>query len=266
MGSATDSDLRLSNDERQCFERCGYVVRRDVFSPAELADIAGACEALVEEIVTGREQHRQTFGSYVFDADRERTVIVKWEGDSDVVHGIEPFAHLSPTLAAWGYDERLTTPMRDMLGYDEVELYTEKLNLKRPQVGGPNPLHQDYPYWVNGAEDAAEIATTIIFLDDSTIENGCLWVVPGSHRDGPWRTRSDGDAFAANEIDEAAYADADIVPVELPAGSTLSFGSFLVHRSAPNTSEHGRRALLYSYQPAGRRTQVDNLRSLHSPS
>jgi phytanoyl-CoA hydroxylase len=261
MGSAIDSELRLSPDEQDRYRRDGYLIRHDVFSPAEVGAIADACEELVTQLVSDRQEQRQTFGSYVFDADRARTVIVKWEGDTDVVHGIEPFAHLSPTLEAWGYDERLTAPMRDMLGHEAVELYTEKLNLKRPHHGGANPLHQDFPYWVGGAEDAAEIATTILFLDDSTIENGCLWVVPGSHHDGPWRTRTDGDRFAGNEIDEAAYPDVDIVPVELPAGSTLSFGSLLVHRSAPNTTEHGRRALLYSYQPSGRRKQVDNLRA-----
>jgi ectoine hydroxylase-related dioxygenase (phytanoyl-CoA dioxygenase family) len=187
-------------------------------------------------------------------------VIIKWEGDTDAVHGLEPFAHVSPKLEAWGLDERLLAPMRGMLGYEDLELYTEKLNLKRPHVGGANPLHQDYPYWVGWSDEPAEIATTIIFLDDSTIENGCLWVIPGSHRDGPWQTRSDGDSFAGNEVDESRYDAAEQVPVELAAGSTVSFGSLLVHRSAPNTSDKGRRALLYSYQPAGRPKSVDNLR------
>lgn len=264
MTNDTHARLEMTPSERDGFERDGYLIRRDVFRPGEIDEIAAACEALVDEIVSDREQQRQTFGSYVFDADLERAVIVKWEGDSDVVHGLEPFAHLSPPLESWGYDERLLTPMRGILGYDDIELYTEKLNLKRPQLGGANPLHQDYPYWVGGAQDATEIATTIIFLDDATIENGCLWVVPGSHRDGEWQKRTDGDAFAANEIDAARYADAEQVPVELPAGSTVSFGSLLAHRSPPNTSDKGRRALLYSYQPAGRRKQVDNMRARQS--
>ena len=260
MGNETQAGLELSASEREAFERDGYVIRQDVFTPGEIDEIAAACEALVDEVINGHEQHRQQFSGYVFDTDLERAVVIKWEGDSDVVHGLEPFAHLSPPLEAWGYDERLVAPMRGMLGYDDLELYTEKLNLKRPHLGGANPLHQDYPYWVGYSDNAAEIATTILFLDDSTIENGCLWVVPGSHRDGPWQTRSDGDGFASNEVDEASYADAEQVPVELAAGSTVSFGPLLVHRSAPNTSDKGRRALLYSYQPAGRRKQVDNLR------
>lgn len=256
----TRTDLSLDAEELATFHRDGFVVRRDVFSRAELDDMAEHCERLVDDLVRERNGRRMSFSGYVFDSDLTNAVIVKWEGDTDVVHGIEPFAHLSPALDAWAYDPRLVAPMRQMVGHDELELFTEKLNLKRPRHGGANPLHQDYPYWVRAADDASEVATTIIFLDDATLENGCLWVVPGSHRQGRWTTRTDGDAFAANEVDPAAYPDLEAVPVELEAGSTLSFGAFLVHRSAPNTSDRGRRALLYSYQPAGRRKQVDNLR------
>ena len=105
---------------------------------------------------------------------------------------------------------------------------------------------------------------TIIYLDDSTIENGCTWVVPGSHRSGMWRTRTDTDVFGQNEVDASAYPDVEPVPVELPAGSTVSFGSLMVHQSTANTSDLDRRALLFSYQPAGGITMVEGLRRMAS--
>ena len=166
-----------------------------------------------------------------------------------------------PPLEAWAYDPRLTQPMETFVGHAEPELFTEKLNLKRPRLGGANPMHQDYPYWVDVSDDATQIATTIIFLDDSTVDNGCLWVIPGSHQQGKWTTRDDGDEFAHNEVDEASYPDATAVPVQLTKGSTLSFGAFLVHKSAQNLSEENRRTLLFSYQPPGRRRQVDSVRN-----
>jgi ectoine hydroxylase len=151
--------------------------------------------------------------------------------------------------------------MKDILGCDAPALFPEKLNLKRPHHGGANPLHQDHPYWVDSADVAAEVATSMLFLDDSTQVNGCLYVVPGSHLDGEWKKRTDGDRFAGNEIDAAAYADVNAVPLEVPAGSVVMFGAFLAHKSAPNLSDRERRAILYSYQPPGRRLQVDNLRT-----
>lgn len=255
------STASLTAQELEDYRRDGYVVRERVFDPGEVADIGDECEALVRKLVRNRRGERVTFGSYVFDADAEHGVIIKWEGDTDVVHGLEPFAHLSNPLEAWAYDARFLDPARDLLATRNPELFTEKLNLKRPHLGGVNPLHQDYPYWVDVAEEASEIVTAMLFLDEATQENGCLQVVPGSHRDGVWKGRRDGDHFAANEIDPAAYPDAQSLPVEVPAGSVVFFGPFLVHQSAPNTSERERRALLYSYQPPGRWTQLQALKA-----
>ena len=250
----------LDPAERESFARDGYVIRRDVFSQAEVEDMRKHSEALVAELVRDRKARRYHVGSYTFDPDLLRGVYIKWEGDTDVVHGIEPFAHLSPELRDWAHDPRLLEPMRAIVECDAPMLFTEKLNLKRPRYGGPNPLHQDYPYWVSESVDASQIATTIIYLDDSSVENGCTWVVPGSHRSGKWQTRKDTDEFGQNEIDASAYPDVKPIPVELRAGSTVSFGAFLVHQSTPNTSDKERRALLFSYQPPGRPTSLDSLR------
>ena len=100
----------------------------------------------------------------------------------------------------------------------------------------------------------------MVFLDDATVANGCLRVAPGSHKGGKWTTRTDGDVFLANEIDMNEYADIELEPLELRAGSIVMFGSFLVHQSLPNESDAQRRALLYSYQPAGRHHMLEKLR------
>ncbi len=192
-------------------------------------------------------------------------VILKWEGDTDQLHGIEPFAHLSPDLERWGLDPRLVEPMVAFVGDDAPGLFTEKLNLKRPQVGGPNPLHQDYPYWQDGAQDATRVATAIVYLDDTTVANGCLEVVPGSHKAGRHPTRTDADAFGNLEMDPNANAHMERVAVELPAGSVVLFGPFLAHATGPNQTDTNRRALLYSYQPAGFPHSIEGLRSLLQP-
>lgn len=257
----TASTLRLSTAELRDYQELGYAVRKSAFAEAEIIDIRDECERLVDGLVRHRRGERITAGSYTFDADLEHYTIIKWEGDSDIVHGIEPFAHLSPRLSEWGYDDRFVEPMKDLLGCDNPTLFTEKLNLKRPRLGGVNPLHQDHPYWIRAAEVASEVATAMLFLDDATIDNGCLHVVPGSHLAGEWKKRTDADRFAGNEIDAGAYPDVTPVPLEVPAGSLVLFGAFLVHQSAPNRSGRERRAILYSYQPPGRRTQLENLKS-----
>jgi hypothetical protein len=244
-------DHLLTDEERQGLARDGYVLRRGVFQASEVAEMTAACEQLVSRLVAGRQGERQVFGSYVFDLDEDADTMIKWEGDSDVVHGIEPLAHLSPELEQWAGDERFVAPMIDLVDDPAPELFTEKLNLKRPLHGGHNPLHQDFPYWENFAADASRVATAMLFLDDATLENGTLQVVPGSHKDGKWTTRRDRDDFGNLEIDPSQEEGLETVPIEVEAGSVVYFGAFLVHKSAPNQSSKQRRSLLFSYQPRG---------------
>ncbi len=68
--------------------------------------------------------------------DAERAALasdvrVKWEKDHrDIVLGLEPFAHVSPVLDRWAHDARLD-PMKDVIGIDDIDLFTGKLNVKR---------------------------------------------------------------------------------------------------------------------------------------
>ena len=251
---------RLSPAEAWGLERDGYVVREGVVAGDELARIQSACEALVARLVA-REltTPRIPAGSYLFQADPELATIVKWEPEHpDVVQGVEPFAHFDAELRAWGEDARFVDPIRDLLGCAGVELFTEKLNVKRAQVGGPIVLHQDHPYWVANSVDASQIATALLFLDDAHRGNGGLEVLPGSHAAGP-REGGAKRGFGRFELPPGSIDERELVTLEVPAGSVVWFGSLLVHRSLPNRSGGDRRTLLYSYQPAGRPPSVASL-------
>src|SRR5215213_4957093 len=93
-----------------------------------------------------------------------------------------------------------------------------------------------------------------IALDDATVENGCLWVLPGSHRRGvlyPAREQHDPRFDCTIEAYDFPYVDEDAVPVEIPAGTALIFNGYLLHRSLENSGRHGyRRALANHYMSA----------------
>jgi hypothetical protein len=242
---------RLDSGERQELEQRGFVLRRSVFDSREVAEICAACEALVQRLLAERRHRKLTVGSYNFELQRDLATVVKWEpGDLDVIQGVEPFAHLSEELSRWAHDPRVLDPCKDVVGGDEAILFTEKLNLKRARKGGPIVLHQDFPYWKDLTPIAGRIATAMLFLDDATVEKGCLEVVPGSHREG-LQQRRDVAGFGSLEIDPERYDTSRLVPLEVGAGAVTFFGPFLVHRSMPNRSGDDRRALLYSYQPPG---------------
>ncbi|MEO0514470.1 MAG: phytanoyl-CoA dioxygenase family protein [Planctomycetota bacterium] len=94
-----------------------------------------------------------------------------------------------------------------------------------------------------------------IALDDATVDNGCLWIIPGSHKSGvlwPQAQQADQRFDCAQESTGFPYTDADAVPVEVKAGSIVFFNGYLLHRSLPNRAPEGsfRRVLVNHYMSA----------------
>ena len=246
-----ESNFHMNKLETEQFKDQGYLVRESIFDREETTTIARICDE-----ITGRAQHKDSnqcwkMGHYLFEVDADLEVVIKWEKDNpDVLLGLEPVAHLNPALHEWALDDRLKEPMADIIGCQTVGLYTEKLNVKRARFGGSIVTHQDHPYWVDVSDDVDMIATAVVFLDAAHAENGCIEVLPGSHRLGLQETKSE-TGFAANEIDESKIDLSGLIPLEVAAGSAVFFGPRLVHRSRHNASDEDRRAILFSYQPEG---------------
>ena len=93
-----------------------------------------------------------------------------------------------------------------------------------------------------------------IAMDDATTENGCLWLIPGSHKPGvlwPMEQQNDPSFDCTDEATGFPYRDADAVPVEVKAGSIVFFNGYLLHRSLPNRAQAGyRRVLVNHYMSA----------------
>ncbi len=79
-------------------------------------------------------------------------------------------------------------------------------------------------------------------MDDANQENGCLWVIPGSHQDRliwPQREHDDRRFDCTGEAFQFPYADSDAIPVEVTAGSIVFFNGYLLHRSFPTAPKAG---------------------------
>jgi hypothetical protein len=250
----------LTSAEREQYERDGFVVRDGVLDDAELDELRTACETLCVRLANHSNDARKVDVSqfYVFETDEQLNVMIKWEPDDrGVIQGVEPLAHLDPTLERYGLHPALAEPARALLDVDDIALYTEKLNVKRRGVGGAYALHRDLPYWLPDADDAHHMITALLALDDSRADNGALEVLPGSHliADPPFK-QSELE-FERNELDPDRMDTSAMIPVEMVAGSAVFFGPMLIHRSSANRGSTDRRALLYTYQRAGQRDQRD---------
>lgn len=93
-----------------------------------------------------------------------------------------------------------------------------------------------------------------IAMDDATIENGCLWLIPGSHKPGilwPMEQQRDRRFDCTDESKGFPYRDEDAIPIEVKAGSVVFFNGYLLHRSFPNRAKAGfRRVLVNHYMRA----------------
>lgn len=160
------------------------------------------------------------------------------------------------------FPHKLSQEMRDALSYPVVLEALTKLigpDVKCMQsmlfikaAGKPGQAwHQDEDYIPT--RDRSLLGAWIA-LDDATVENGCLWVIPGSHRSGIlWKQEWHGDKRfdCAHEARGFPYTEADEVPVEVRKGSIVLFNGYLLHRSLPNQAKTGfRRALVNHYMSA----------------
>ena len=88
-----------------------------------------------------------------------------------------------------------------------------------------------------------------IAMDDATVENGCLWVLPGSHRPGylyPQRNHNNPDEFDFSQ-ESYGFDDSGEIPVPVKTGTVVFFNGYLLHRSRKNRGEVYRRVLVNHY-------------------
>jgi ectoine hydroxylase-related dioxygenase (phytanoyl-CoA dioxygenase family) len=261
--------LAATPQELDAYRADGYFVRERVFAAAELERLRAAVERVHANVLS---QSRAPDAAAIerIDGKRFQDVLgacVKWEWDDARadVRSMEPFLHLDPELDGLADDPRLWAPVTDLCGAPRLALFTDKLNFKRPG-GAPFPWHQDSPYFAFECAHVARLASVQVYLDDASEENGCLWMIPGSHRAGVLPGLSERGTLGRLYTDvERALPDAPRVPIAAPAGSAIFFHGDVVHGSQVNRSSASRRAFVLTYQPAGHpQFRRSGTREIHS--
>ena len=143
--------------------------------------------------------------------------------------------------------EPLLTAAADLLGPD-IMLFGDQVFIKGPG-GIEKTYHQDSAYF---HIEPMAIATAWVALDDVNLENGCLWVVPGSHREG---LVDHSEVWMVGERQDKKVPDAAIdhqreQPILLQAGDCSFHHSLLLHRSGPNKTTTRRRGMATHYMSA----------------
>lgn len=159
----------------------------------------------------------------------------------------------NPHLAGTARDFALSTTVADVVAAllgDDIDVFQSMLILKNPGAWG-QPWHQDSLYFDFDQQPQVGVWLAI---SEATLDNGCLLILPGSHR-GPIRPHVPDARPGANHgyteiigVDEKAAR-----PVLMQPGDCLIFHSYLLHKSVDNRGRGRRSAMVYHYGRSGTR-------------
>jgi ectoine hydroxylase-related dioxygenase (phytanoyl-CoA dioxygenase family) len=229
----------LDSSHLEAFERDGCVILDQFASATVAADMLDAAVALARR---APDEAVVSDGPFVLPEANLRNVEAASAEDAVSkifrVHRQEPFRSFATR-------SDLRSSVAALLGTNMLSCFLSQFIFKNPGAWG-QPCHQDsfyFPFTPMRPVVGAWLACT-----DATLENGCLWVVPGSHHERIHEHVPDRRPNA--NVGYVEIVDHDLssaVPVEMAAGDLLLFDSYLIHSSTDNQSPRRRAAMVYHY-------------------
>jgi hypothetical protein len=199
---------------RSAYEHDGYVIVQGLFTPDECATYKAETQRLVAEL------------------GEHGGVLVGLAANSEVFR--EAARH-----------PKLLDALESVIGPD-IEFLSDKVVYKSKGKEFGSPWHQDWMYWRGAHKISAWIA-----LDPATVENGCLHLVPGSHRevavhDG---TPKEGEGFG-HQLRNEAIDETRVISAPCEVGDAVLFHDLTLHASHPNLTGADRYSLISTYRSA----------------
>src|SRR4051794_37060865 len=227
----------LTEAQRQAYDRDGFIVVPDVFSPAEIDELRQVTDQFV------RDSARVAANDAVYDLEDSHTQ------DEPRVRRLKAAHLIHPAYFRASRNGKVVEILKDLWG--TVRFDTGKLNMKSAGYGAPVEWHQDWAFYPHTNDDLAAVG---IMLDDVDLENGPMLVVPGSHKGTIFDHHGPNGRFCG-AMDPARLAQGDIdlskaKPCLGKAGSVTVHHVRAVHGSATNFSGRERRFLLFQYRAA----------------
>jgi len=209
------------------------------FDPAEVVSIFSTREQnrLTDEyFMTSGDKIRFFFEENAFNTDGT----LKYEKEKSINKIGHALHDLDPVFNKFSRSEKLMALARS-IGLEDPYLVQSMYIFKQPNIGGEVTCHQDSTFLYT---EPIDIAGLWFALEDATIENGCLWAIPGGHRHGlrsRWLRTKEG-RMAFETYDSTPWAENELVPLEVSKGSLILLHGLLPHRSFENRSARSRHA------------------------
>ena len=230
-------NTELTDEQIASYQRDGFLVQRGFLSPAErdelLAGVSEAVERLGRYKLAGGElQERWKEGDTFYDRVFVQRLNL-WK--------------INDTVKKYMLAPELGRMLCRLEGIDGIRIWHDQTLQKQPWAN-PTAWHSDNPKWSYSSSHAISIW---IALDPATLQNGCMYYLPGSHRIGTW-----DDVAISQEMGlffERFPQFRDVMPVagEMEPGDAGFHNGLLAHGAGPNMTPSWRRAMTAGYMPDG---------------
>jgi phytanoyl-CoA hydroxylase len=247
----------ISQPQLAKFNRDGFLVLKDFVDPNECNRLRERAETLVRHfdpsglisIFSTHEQNRTTDEYFLTSGEQVRFFFEEHAFNRDgtlkqskeqsinkighALHDLDPiFDRFSrtPKIRALIEDLKITEPL----------LLQSMYIFKQPNIGGEVTCHQDSTFLYT---EPNNIVGLWFALEDATLDNGCLWAIPGGHSRGlksRWVRTPDGMKFKI--YDNTPWPEEQLVALEVPEGTLIVLHGLLPHRSLENRSNKSRHA------------------------
>jgi phytanoyl-CoA hydroxylase len=230
VGSPEALDDRHAADYR----RDGFLAVEGLLSPEEVAVAEAAMGDLLHERVPGFE------GVMPEPALKPRWEALSLSERVAATRKLWQFVAYEPRLDALARHPRLHRALELLIG-EPCRLIQDMALLKPARVGSEKPWHQDMAYFDWSPPE--KVLGVWLAIHPATVANGCMHVIPGSHREGPVPHVHARDC----QIEDSRVPVERCVAVPLQPGGALFFASLLQHGTPPNESPERRWAIQYHY-------------------
>lgn len=232
----------ITEEQKAAFWRDGFVVLPDAVTPEQLEAMRGRLDTWVNE----SRAHQEPYGEPCLDGKARFDMGAEHTAANPALRRVNNPSEVSDEFGDVMRGSAMTEMVCGLVG-PNLKFHHCKINLKLSGSQTEVGYHQDFAYTPHTNDD---VVTALLLLDDMTPENGCLTVVPGSHR-GPVYSLFEGERFSGSIAPDATeQLKRSQVQILGPAGSVCLMHTRLVHGSDANRSERPRGLYICVYSAA----------------
>ena len=253
----------LSIQQKQQFERYGYLVLSELFTARQMDELKSAAENIVQQfdpdstraVFSTQDLSKSRDDYFLSSGDKVRCFFEEHAFDElgqlqqDKALSINKIGHalhvLEPTFKNFSHNETISQLALD-LGLVKPQIHQSMYIFKQPKIGGVIRWHQDASYFYT---DPITVITFWFAVEDATIHNGCLQVQGDSQiSDEKYPLIEQFKRYADDSTELVKLnakpwpRDEEALALEVKKGTLIVFNGLLPHFSAPNLSNKSRHA------------------------